>query len=196
VFLNRPEEDAEVVRLYEQDAADMGFVMNLTGLWAWRPEVMKAFTALRTLLTSKSSLTAREQAVIVSATVASIECAYCSLAWGTRLAGLAGVEAAAAVLQDQSPDALTGREAALAAWARKVVVDANATTRQDVEDLRCAGFSEREIFEATALIGFRIAFSKINDALGAQPDPQLAEAAPPQVRHSVNFGRPVGQHLP
>jgi hypothetical protein len=31
----------------------------------------------------------------------------------------------------------------------------------------------------------------VNDALGAQPDAELAATAPPAVRDAVTFGRPV-----
>ena len=73
---------------------------------------------------------------------------------------------------------LSARETALADWARQVVRDPNATTSDDVERLRDAGLSDREIFEATAFVTFRLALSTVNDALGAAPDKQLADAAP------------------
>ena len=69
----------------------------------------------------------------------------------------------------------------------------NATTRDDVDALRAAGFTEREIFEATTFIGFRLAFSTINAALGARPDWQVAAAAPPAVQQAVAYGRPVAE---
>jgi uncharacterized protein YciW len=78
----------------------------------------------------------------------------------------------------------------LASWARQVVRDPNATTEDQIERLREAGLGDREIFEATAFVAFRLAFSTINDALGAAPDQQLAEAAPRPVRASVSYGRP------
>ena len=43
-----------------------------------------------------------------------------------------------------------------------------------------------EIFEATAFVAFRLAFSTVNDALGAQPDWQLVAAAPQRVRAAVS----------
>ena len=69
--------------------------------------------------------------------------------------------------------------------------DANATSANDVARLRAAGLSDRDIFEVTALVAFRIAFSTVNSALGARPDQQLARAAPPGVRDAVRYGRPV-----
>jgi hypothetical protein len=74
-------------------------------------------------------------------------------------------------------------------WARKVVSDANATTATNVDALREAGLSEREIFEVTAFVAFRLAFSTLNDALGVHPDGKLAEQVPSQVRAAVRIGR-------
>jgi hypothetical protein len=58
----------------------------------------------------------------------------------------------------------------------------------DIERLRELGLGDREIFEATAFVAFRLAFSTINDALGAAPDKQLADIAPP--RAALDYGRP------
>jgi hypothetical protein len=57
--------------------------------------------------------------------------------------------------------------------------------------LRAAGLSDREIFEATVYVAFRLAFSTVNDALGARPDQRLVASAPPEVRAAVAYGRPL-----
>ncbi len=189
MFLQTPAETDATARLYQSDMEQQGFVMNLSRLWAWRPEVCEAFGALRTQLTGNSTLSNRELAVIVCATAASLGDCYCALAWGKKLAGAADASAAAAVLQGVENAGLTARDLALSVWARKVARNPNATTPQDVEALRAAGFSEREIFEATAFVAFRVAFSTINDALGVSPDWQLAAAAPPEVNKAVTYGR-------
>jgi uncharacterized peroxidase-related enzyme len=193
MFLQTPADTEATVRLYQNDLEQQGFVMNLSRLWAWRPEVFEAFGALRTQLTGNSSLSNRELAVIVCATAASLGDSYCALAWGKKLAGAADASAAAAVLYGVENAGLTPRDRALSVWARKVAGNPNATTPQDVDALRTAGLSEREIFEATAFVAFRLAFSTINDALGVNPDWQLAAAAPAEVNNAVTFGRPVAQ---
>ena len=48
-----------------------------------------------------------------------------------------------------------------------------------------------QIFAVTAFVALRLAFSTVNDALGAQPDALLAQALPAEVREAVSFGRPV-----
>jgi len=193
-----PPAETEAVRAHYQAArADDGYLMNLERLWSWRLEVHEAFAAARRALVERTSLSPRERAVVVCATVSEMGDAYCSLAWGARLAREAGADAAARVLAGEEPPALTDRERELARWARRVVEDACTTTPADVDSLRAAGLSEQEIVDATMLIGFRVAFSTVNDALGARPDRELAEAAPPEVLRAVSFGRPVdGAPLP
>lgn len=175
---------------YEADTAADGYVNNLTRLWCWRPDVMASFQDLRAELLGGSALSPREVAVLVAATAAARGDSYCALAWGARLAALSDDATAAGVLRGGAAD-LSGREAALAGWARQVVRDPNATTAADVAALRAAGLGDREVFEATVLVALRLAFSTVNDALGARPDRELAENAPPLVRAAVDYGRPA-----
>jgi alkylhydroperoxidase family enzyme len=99
-------------------------------------------------------------------------------------------ETAAAILAGRETPALTEREGALADWARNVVVAPGETTDADIARLRNLGLDDQTIFEATAFIALRLAFSTINGALGAAPDHQLANAAPRAIRAAVNYGRP------
>lgn len=191
MLLKDPPENSATARLYKSDLGELGFVMNLSRLWAWRPEVCEAFSAVRTLLMSGSSLSHREHGVLVCAAAASLGDSYCALAWGKRLATASDPSTAASVLQARQDQGLTTREQALSVWARRVAQDPNAATPEDVETLRSAGLSDQEIFDATTFVAFRLAFSTVNDALGARPDWQLAEAAPPEVRSAVTFGRPT-----
>ena len=127
--------------------------------------------------------------MIVCATAAQLGDSYCSLAWGKTLAAEAGPASAAAVLAARESHELTGRDRALAAWARKVVADPNGTTESDIASLRAVGLADVEIFEVTAFIAFRLAFSSINDALGATPDWELVSTVPNEVGAVVTYGR-------
>lgn len=176
---------------FERERLADGYVSNHTRLWAWRNEIDRAFTGLRSMLADATTLTARERAAIVCATASRLGDSYCSLAWGARFAALAGAPAAAAILCDVEAADITERERALAIWARRVVAAPNETTQTHVDELREAGFNDQQIFDATLLVAFRLAFSTVNDALGAQPDARLAAAAPAEVRAAVTFGRPV-----
>lgn len=189
MFIGLPAVNDAAARLHRHDQEQLGFVMNLTRLWAWRPEVYESFVALRNQLTEGSTLSARELAVIVCASAASLGDSYCALAWGRKLAAVASPEVAAAVLDDGEHPSMTVRERALATWARQCVMDPNGARRRDIDALHAAGLDDREIFEATLFTSLRLAFSTVNDALGVAPDVQVAEAAPAEVRNVVRYGR-------
>ena len=190
MFLGEPPASEATEAAYAADRDSDGYVGSVTRLWCWQPDLLTSFAALRANLMKNSALTDREWAVLVTSTAAECNDSYCSLAWGPRLAELTDDETAAQVIAGGRTPALSEREAALAAWARTVVRDPNATTSDDVVGLREVGLGDREIFEATAFIAFRLAFSTVNDALGAAPDRQLADEAPELVRAAVSYGRP------
>jgi len=190
MFIEEPSTDDERVRArYEEMRSEMGYVMNYARAWGWVPDVELAFRQARMKLDETTALSPRERATIVVASVATLEDAGCSLAWGKKLAGLTDADTATAVVTGSDSTTMTARERALARWARDVVADPNRTTREDVAALRTAGFSEREIVEATVLVAFRVAFAMVNDALGVVVDRQLVEGAPDGVRNAVTFGR-------
>jgi uncharacterized peroxidase-related enzyme len=192
-FLDEPPSSDDSLRLYDGQRAEDGYVWNVTRLWCWRPDVFEGFAQLRSKLMSGSALGERDWAVLVTATAAALGDSYCSFAWAPKLARLSDAETAANVIRGvERPPGLSAREAALAAWARALVRDPNRTSPADVDGLRGAGLGDREIFEASAFVAFRLAFSTVNDALGAGPDRQLAAAAPAAVRDAVAYGRPPG----
>jgi uncharacterized peroxidase-related enzyme len=182
-------DDSEARAALDRERSQDGFVSNLGRVWAWRTDVADAFAVLRAQLIDASSLTEREVAILVCATASALGDSYCSLAWGSRLAKTAGPALAAKVLAGAAAEDLSAREQALRVWAVKVVRDPNGTSSDEIDALRTAGLSEREIFEATVFVSFRLAFSTVNDALGARPDREIAEGAPAEVRSAVSFGR-------
>ena len=104
---------------------------------------------------------------------------------------MTGAATAVGVLRGTSTSTLSPRETALQRWADQVARDPNGIEAADVEALRAVGLSEQEIFEATAFVAFRIAFSTVNDALGARPDKELTAQAPREVLEAVTYGRPA-----
>jgi uncharacterized peroxidase-related enzyme len=189
-FLARAEITAAGQALLDEDLDEMGFVMNASRLWAYRPETLTALFGLMADVTSVPRFTVRERGILVTATASAIGDSYCSVAWGTRLAEAAGPGVAAGVLRGDD-GALGPAEQAMAAWARKVAKNPNATSADDVQALRDVGFSEASIFAMTVFVALRIAFSAVNDALGAHPDAEYQAVAPPEILAAVTYGRPV-----
>ena len=182
-------------RLFDDDVNGMGYVMNVSKLWAHDPAAMNAISDLLGHATESGALTYRQRAILVTSCAAALGDSYCALAWGNRLAGEAGAEVAERVIRgDDEP--LDSSERALASWARRLTRDPSSTTADDVESLRAAGFDDAQIFAISVFVALRIAFSTVNDALGAQPDWQLGVDAPAAVRDAITFGRPVAPPEP
>jgi uncharacterized peroxidase-related enzyme len=189
MFLGQPPSSDGADAMFADELASNGYIANFMRAWAWRPDVFASYASTRGGLVEASSLTERDLAVLVTSTASQRGDSYCSLAWGTRLSRLTDEDTAARVISGETPAALSQREAALAGWARQVVRDPNATTAEDVESLRAAGLDDRAIFEATVFIALRLAFSTVNDALGASPDKELVDKVPAAVREVVTYGR-------
>jgi hypothetical protein len=73
-----------------------------------------------------------------------------------------------------------------------VVADPNTIVAEDVQALRDSGFDEAQIFAITTFVALRLAFSTVNDALGARPDRELCTSTPQEVCTAVTFGRQPG----
>jgi SAM-dependent methyltransferase/alkylhydroperoxidase family enzyme len=189
-FLEMPAVAEAAQRMFEEDVNDYGFVMNASRLWAYAPEVCERLFDLLGSVTKLGSLSLRQRGILVSATASTLGDAYCSLAWGSKLAAESSATIAGNVLTGID-DGLDDSEKALATWARRVVSDPNAIANADVEELRNAGFTDTQIFAITVYVAGRLAFSTVNDALGAQPDYQLKTGAPQEIRDAVQYGRPA-----
>jgi alkylhydroperoxidase family enzyme len=191
-FLAEVDSTPEVEALFAEDREDLGYVMNGSRLWAQHPAAVDHLFGLLDMVTELGALTFRQRAALVLGTASTLGDAYCSLAWGGKLATKVGPEVAAAVIRGDD-SALDPAEQALASWGRKVAADPNGTTPADVQALRDAGLDDRQVFAATVYAAGRIAFSTVNDALGALPDAALANGLPAAVRAAVTYGRPVAR---
>jgi alkylhydroperoxidase family enzyme len=189
-FLPEPAPTPEGQALIDADQTDNGYVMNLTRLWTYQPRAKRALLELLAGVSDEVGFSMRERAIMVAAAASTIGDSYCSLAWGGRLSKASDEQVAAAVLAG-SDEGLTEAERAMATWARIVASDANSTSVEDLQALRDAGWDDRQIFAMTTWVALRIAFSTVNDALGAAPDAELRELLPPSVLDTVTWGRPI-----
>lgn len=190
-FLAEPAWVREVAELYEQDIAEEGYITNAARLWAHQPLTCNMLFELMAAALEPAGVEDRQRGVLIAAAASTLGDSYCSLAWGGKLSRMAGPEVAAGVIGGTYVG-LSDQERAMARWARKVVTDAGATTSAEVQMLRDAGLSDQQIFAITTFVALRVAYSMVNDALGAQPDRELLESVPEEVAKAVTYGRPCG----
>jgi uncharacterized peroxidase-related enzyme len=189
-FLDDAKMTPSAQALYDEDTAESGYVWSVSRLWAYQPETVNRLFELMSEAFRPSGLSFRQRGILVTAAASTLGDSYCSLAWGGKLASATDPDLAASVLRG-TDDELNEQERAMAAWARKVVKDPNSTTPSDVQALRDAGLNDEQIFAITTFVALRVAFSTVNDALGAHPDPQLVKSLPKEVVDAVGYGRPA-----
>ena len=189
-FLEEPLPSTGAQRMFDDNVKGLGYVMNSSRLWAHDPAALDALSDLLGHVTRAGSLTHRQRTIVIACCASTLGDSYCSLAWGKKLADDAGADVAARVLRGDDAQ-LDNSDRALARWARQLARDPNSTTAADVQMLRDEGFDDAQIFAITLFAALRIAFSTVNDALGALPDRQLGTDVPAEVRDAVDFGRPI-----
>jgi uncharacterized peroxidase-related enzyme len=94
-----------------------------------------------------------------------------------------------AIARDYRTAGLTPAEVAMMAFAQKVTRNANQVSPEDIEDLRRHGFSDEEILDVVLAAAARSFFSKVLDAVGAEPDPAYG-TLPLALREVLAMGRP------
>lgn len=187
-FLEEAPVTEESQALYDEDVAEGGYVSNVSRLWAYQPDTVKSLFELMSAAFRPSRLTFRQRGILVTAVASALGDSYCSLAWGGKLSVASDPSVAAGVLMAEDTG-LTEQEKAMARWARQLVEDPNSTTAADVQKLRDKGLTDEQVFAITVFAALRLAFSTVNDALGALPDAALVESLPPQVTKAVTYGR-------
>jgi uncharacterized peroxidase-related enzyme len=177
--------------LYEQAQARLGYVPNYTKLFSLRPAVYAAWGNLLTSI--RSHLDTRRYELVTLAAARAMRSSYCLLAHGSILRQqFYSAAQLTEITSDFTKAELDSADVVMMEFADKVVRDAAAISEGDVQKLRSHGFSDAEIFDIAAAASARCFFSKLLDALGAEPDAaylQLEDA----LRQQLTLGRPIGQ---
>jgi uncharacterized peroxidase-related enzyme len=186
-----PPSDAEgpVREMYQQAQSRFGYVPNWTQAFGLRPGVRDAWVALLSSIQSNLSVRSYELATLAAARA--LKSSYCALAHGSVLADKVFDAPTVVAIATGAPEApLEPRERAAMAFAEKVARSADQVTAADVEGLRSHGYRDEEIFDLAAAAAARCFFSKLLDALGAEPDSTYNDLDP-TLRRALTVGRPV-----
>jgi uncharacterized peroxidase-related enzyme len=180
-----PEGDAsgELTQMYETDREIFGHVPNLT----------RAITQRQLNGAIKANMDLRRYELATVAAARRLRSSYCTLAHGSVLMDqFVAPDELAAIVADHHTAGLEPVDVAVMDLADKVARDATMVTQADVDALRAHGLSDAEIFDVIAAAAARCFFSKVLDAVGAQPDARYAELDAP-LRETLTVGRPIAE---
>ncbi|HWU91458.1 MAG TPA: peroxidase-related enzyme [Kofleriaceae bacterium] len=163
------EATGEVRALYEQNREPSGLVPNFVKAFSLRPTVWNNYVQL--VRSIRGNLDLRRYELVTTATALALESSYCALAHGKALRDrVLGAEQTEAFARDFRQAELTPAETIMVAFVQKMALRPSSITQADVDELRSHGFSDEEIFDIVSVSSVRGFFSKVLDAVGAEPD--------------------------
>ncbi len=178
-----------VAEIYEEARSAKGYLPNYSRVFALRPEAFDAWDALATAI--RKSMGKRRYELATLAAARSLKSSYCSLAHGKVLRDqVLGTDQLVAVMVDPTGAGIPEQEQKIMEFAERVAIDASTITADDIALLRGAGLSDPEILDVALAAGARSFFSKVLDAMGADPDQAFLELEP-ELRELLVVGRPI-----
>ncbi|MCU1392437.1 MAG: putative peroxidase-related enzyme [Ilumatobacteraceae bacterium] len=182
---------ADEVRAWtDGQTAAWGYLPNYAAAFASRPDVARAWTNLN--LTVRNGMDRHRFEIATIAAARAMRSTYCTAAHSTFMRDTCGDEQSmVALATDHDAVTLDPADRAVAAFARKVVLDAAGITADDTAALRAVGLDDNDIADVVFAVSARCFFATALDAMGVQADAQLGAAFAPELTERMVVGRPI-----
>jgi uncharacterized peroxidase-related enzyme len=169
--------DPALREFYAQDIEKDGYIWNTSRTWSHRPEMMALWMQLFKPI--RTHLRLRTYELVTLAAAHAMSCVYCMLAHGAvlRKNGFTA-EQVIAILEDYHNAGLSPEEVHLMDYASKISRDSKSITRADIDLLHQDGLDDQQITDVALAATARNFLSRLFDALGAGPDPELIAKEP------------------
>ena len=171
-----PEEaDGAVKAMYDAAEASEGYLPNQVRLFSLNPAARAAWRQL--VESINAGMDHRRYELVTLAAAATVRCRYCVSAHAAVVIESDYFDRAQVeeIARDfRSADSLDARDKEIMVFAEKVALDANRVAPEDVDHLRAHGLSDKEIFDVTLAAAARVFYSKVLQAMDAEPDEALA----------------------
>jgi uncharacterized peroxidase-related enzyme len=150
----------------------LGFVPNVLKAFAFDMTKLAAFVAYRNdLMQGDSGLTKLEREMIAAAVSAQNRCYYCVTAHGASVRHIsADPILGEQVIINYRAARLSRRQRAMLDFAVRLTVAPWEIEEQDREQMRRAGFSERDIWDIAAVAGFYNMTNRLASATDMRPN--------------------------
>ncbi len=190
-FIDTPDASAgeQTAAMYARAEAGYGYLPNMVKAFGLRPEVMANWDAL--LAGIKANMDLRRYELVTMAAARELKSSYCMLAHGSvLLRDIFTADEVRHVAENPDEAPIDEAERAIMRFAAKVVRDATAIEKPDIDALKRHGLSDAEIFDIVTAAAVRCFFSKTLDALGVQPD-GIYDKLEPGLKASLVVGRAI-----
>lgn len=164
--------DDEISAYFDKCREKIGFVPNVLTAYAHDLAKLKAFMALyNDTMLAPSGLSKLEREMIAVAVSAINRCFYCLVAHGAAVRQLSGDPILGELMvMNWRAATLAPRHVAMLEFAAKLTETPHRIVEEDREALRKAGFSERDIWDIAATVGFFNMSNRVAAATDMRPN--------------------------
>jgi uncharacterized peroxidase-related enzyme len=150
----------------------LGFVPNVLAAYAFDMPKLEAFAAMyNDLMLAPSGLSKLEREMIAVAVSAVNRCYYCLVAHGAAVRAISGDPILGEqMVMNYRAARLPKRQRAMLDFATKLTAEPWAIGDDDRDALRKAGFSERDIWDISAVAGFFNMSNRVASAIDMRPN--------------------------
>ncbi len=174
-IIDEADATGELKDAYDTIAQTRGKVANIMKIHSLHPEAMLRHMELyKTLLFGRSGLKRAERELIATVVSSINGCAYCTNHHAEALRAYWKDEDRVQSIIDLQFDAaaLSGREQAMAAYARILTQTPTAVAETDVAPMRKAGLSDRDILDVNLITSYFNFVNRIAEGLGVPFSPE------------------------
>lgn len=150
----------------------LGLVPNVLKAYAFEMEKLRPFMAMyNELMLGESGLSKLEREMIAVVVSSVNRCWYCQVAHGAAVRELSGnpLLGEAMVMNWRVAD-LDDRQRGMLAFAEKVTKSSSEIEEHDRQALRILGFSDQDIWDISATVGFFSMSNRMASAVGMKPN--------------------------
>jgi uncharacterized peroxidase-related enzyme len=160
-------------RYFALCADKLGLVPNVLWAHAFDIDKLNAFTALyNDLMLAPSGLTRLEREMIAVVVSSANRCWYCQVAHGAAVRALSGEPALGeALVMNWRVAPLDTRQRAMLEFAEKLTLASSRIAEADRAHLREAGFTDRDIWDISAVAAFYNMTNRLASAVAMAPNP-------------------------
>ena len=150
----------------------LGLVPNVLRAYAFDMEKLRPFMAMyNELMLGESGLSKLEREMIAVVVSSVNNCWYCQVAHGAAVRELSGQpELGEAMVMNWRAAKLDARQTAMLGFSERVTKASSETSEADRQALRDVGFSDRDIWDIAATVGFFSMSNRMASAVGMEPN--------------------------
>lgn len=166
-------EGEEQVESYLKIIEDkIGFIPNVLAAFAKFPKQFEGFTKLyNSLMLGESGLTKLEREMIAVTVSSENHCFYCLVAHGSAVRELSNdPQLGERIAANFRSAELPRRQEELLSFAKKLTKDPSEIGEQERKKLRDVGYTDRDIWDISAIVGFFNMTNRLASAIEMEPN--------------------------